>query len=70
MSTANYSNCIVTVIALAFRQFGVPRTPEETADVAAWVKCRVDDIKNGRVIPNEEPTRRDLPTNDDAWTRY
>ncbi len=73
MSTANYSNCIVTVIARGFRQFGVPRTPEETSDMAAWVRCTVEDIKAGRVTPSlrdDSASRRDDPSNDESWTRY
>ena len=69
MSTANYSHCIVTVIAEGFRRFGKPTTPEQFADMTAWVQCQVNDIRAGRPLL-EPPPERDSPVNDDTWTRY
>ena len=68
MST-NYGHLIVAVLDDCYRRFGPPLTPADVADQAAWVRCRVEDIRAGRSVPVEPPVR-DLPANDDAWTRY
>jgi hypothetical protein len=67
MSTANYGPCLAVVLATAFKEFGKPETPDDVRTMAAWVKCRMDDIRSGTPIRRPE---RDAPANDDAWSRY
>jgi hypothetical protein len=69
MSTANYGHLVVAVLDDCYRRFGKPKDASELADQAAWVRCRVQDIRDGRPIdqPRHAP-RRDDPARDDAWT--
>lgn len=42
--SVNYSRLVYGVLCEAFKEFGRP-TPENSADIAAWVKTRVEEIK-------------------------
>ena len=69
MSTANYGHLIVAVLDDCFRRFGKPKDASDLADQAAWVRCRVQDIRDGRPIdtPVKPSPQRADPSRDDAW---
>ncbi len=60
MSTANYSQLITAVLSEAYREFGKP-TPETRDDIAAWVRWRVNEIREGRgKAPDELPAVKSI----------
>ncbi len=54
--TGNIGPLIVAVLDSCYRQFGAP-TPETIGDHAAWVKWRVEQLRDG-TAPKFEPLPR------------